>query len=109
MALPTAVLEVLLNFLYCDKAPQVYEDAKLARTMLVVADQMFIERLKEECECALASAMNLCNAAELLQFAATYNAIQLKLTCMQFISINLPAVIEARYANHFTCKFFTFN
>ncbi|KAF4517403.1 hypothetical protein B566_EDAN005012 [Ephemera danica] len=96
MALPIDVLEVLLGFLYTDEAPQVSEDPELARTMLVVADQMFIDRLKETCECALASTLTLRNAAELLQLAATYNAEQLKVCCMQYISINLSAFLEAR-------------
>ncbi|XP_065342837.1 inhibitor of Bruton tyrosine kinase [Cloeon dipterum] len=96
MALPTAVLDVLLDFLYYDEAPKVFSDAELARTMLVVADQMFIERLKEACECALVASLTLKNASELLQLAFTYNAAQLKLSCMQYISFNLPALIESR-------------
>ncbi|XP_059475096.1 inhibitor of Bruton tyrosine kinase isoform X2 [Neocloeon triangulifer] len=96
MALPTVVLDVLLDFLYSDEAPKVFGDAELARTMLVVADQMFVERLKEACECALVASLTLKNAAELLQLASTYNAAQLKLSCMQYISFNLPVFIESR-------------
>jgi hypothetical protein len=96
MALPLPVLEVLFDFLYSDEAPQVADDPELARTMLVVADQMFIDRLKEVCECALAATLTLRNAAELLQLAATYNSEQLKTCCMQYISINLSAFIESR-------------
>jgi len=96
MSLPRVVVEVVLDFVYCDEAPRVFADGELARAMLVVSDQMFIERLKEACECALAASLTLKNAAELLQLAFTYNANQLKNCCMQFISFNLPVFIESR-------------
>lgn len=41
--------------------------------------------------------VTLKNAAELLEFAALYNADQLKLSCLQFIGLNVAALLEARY------------
>jgi inhibitor of Bruton tyrosine kinase len=102
MALSTEMLDNLMDFIYLDEAPKVFLDTELAKSMLVVADQMLIGRLKEACECALAAAVTLKNAAELMQFAATYNAPQLKVCCMQFISFNLPAFIESKFVKtHF--------
>ena len=44
----------------------------------------------------LMCAVSLRNICELLEFADTYNATQLKTTCHQFITINLPALLESR-------------
>lgn len=99
MALSTEIVENLMEFVYCDEAPKVWADTELAKSLLVVADQMLVRRLKEACECALAAAVSLKNAAELMQLAATYNAPQLKACCMQFVSFNLPAFIESKFVH----------
>ncbi|KAG9493705.1 hypothetical protein GDO78_001529 [Eleutherodactylus coqui] len=40
--------------------------------------------------------LTLKNAAELLEFAVLYNADQLKVSCFQFIGLNMAALLEAR-------------
>lgn len=40
--------------------------------------------------------VTLKNAAELLEFATMYNAEQLKLSCLQFIVLNMAALLEAK-------------
>lgn len=45
---------------------------------------------------ALLSSVTLKNAAELLEFAAMYNADQLKLSCLQFIVFNMAALLESK-------------
>lgn len=40
--------------------------------------------------------VTLKNAAELLEFAAMYNAEQLKLSCLQFIVLNMAALLESK-------------
>lgn len=40
--------------------------------------------------------VTLKNAAMILEFAAMYNAEQLKLSCLQFIGLNMAALLEAR-------------
>jgi len=42
-------------------------------------------------------AVALRNVCELLEFADMYNATQLKTTCLQFITLNLPALLESRW------------
>lgn len=64
--------------------------------MLIVADQLFIGRLREMCEVVLANLITLRNCAELCQFAHTYNALQLKQCCIEFISLNLCSVLESK-------------
>ena len=44
----------------------------------------------------LLCAVTLRNVCELLEFADMYNATQLKTTCHQFITINLPSLLETR-------------
>ena len=41
-------------------------------------------------------AVTLKNAAELLEFSAMYNADQLKLSCLQFIALNIAALLESK-------------
>ncbi len=41
-------------------------------------------------------AVTLKNAAELLEFSTVYNADQLKLSCLQFMVLNMAALLESR-------------
>jgi inhibitor of Bruton tyrosine kinase len=90
------ILLPIINFLYTDECPEVDSSDSLdfICSMLVVADQLFISRLREMCEVALANLITLKNCAELCQFAHTYNATQLKQCCMEFIAINLCSILE---------------
>ncbi|XP_045150254.1 inhibitor of Bruton tyrosine kinase [Echinops telfairi] len=76
--------------------PPESQDVDFICNVLVVADQFLITRLKEICEVALTENLTLKNAAMLLEFAAMYNAEQLKLSCLQFIGLNMAALLEAR-------------
>ncbi|XP_046673434.1 inhibitor of Bruton tyrosine kinase isoform X1 [Homalodisca vitripennis] len=98
LPIPQTILREVLDFLYKDEAVTLIEsqDVDYISSVLVVADQLFITRLKQICEVALSGNISLRNAAYLLQLAITYNADQLKCCCMQFISLNLAAVLETR-------------
>ncbi|XP_076444948.1 inhibitor of Bruton tyrosine kinase-like [Babylonia areolata] len=98
LPIPGNTLQILLDFLYWDESPVVEgsEDLELLCNVLVVADQLLVQRLKEMCEMTLASLMTLRNAGELLEIATAYNADQLILACQQFIILNLPALLESR-------------
>lgn len=92
------ILLPAINFLYTDWCPEVEtsESIDFLTSMLVVADQLFITRLREMCETALADLLTLRNCAELCQFASLYNAPQLKQCCMEFICLNLCSILENR-------------
>lgn len=45
---------------------------------------------------AFLPSVTLKNAAELLEFAIMYNAEQLKLSCLQFIVLNMAALLESK-------------
>jgi hypothetical protein len=101
LPLPCAILETLLDFLYTDTAPTVLtsKDLEFLSNILVVADQLLVVQLKAAAEVALANSLTLRNIGEVLQLSGTYNAHQLKHCCFQYISLNLPAVLEARYVS----------
>ncbi|XP_073445780.1 inhibitor of Bruton tyrosine kinase isoform X2 [Dendrobates tinctorius] len=92
------VLQAILDYIYTDEAPAVKESANVEFicNVLVMADQLLIVRLKEICEVTLTERLTLKNAAELLELAALYNADQLKVSCFQFIGLNMAALLEAR-------------
>lgn len=98
MPVHSEVLQVILDYIYTDEAPAVNESAnmELICNVLVMADQLLIARLKEICEVTLTERLTLKNAAELLEFAALYRADQLKVSCFQFIGLNMAALLEAR-------------
>ncbi|XP_078255950.1 inhibitor of Bruton tyrosine kinase isoform X2 [Rhinoraja longicauda] len=98
MPIHSDILEVILDYIYTDEAPAVKDsqDVEFICNVLVVADQLLIGRLKEICEVVITEKLTLKNAAELLEFAAMYNAEQLKVSCLQFIGLNVPALLEIR-------------
>ncbi|KAG0711609.1 Inhibitor of Bruton tyrosine kinase [Chionoecetes opilio] len=96
MPLPTSILTIILDYLYEDDSPKLKQchDVEFLCNVLVVADQLLVTRLREKCERIIAGLLTLKNAAELLEFAASYNASGLKTTIMQFLCQNLVAVLE---------------
>ncbi|XP_077454563.1 inhibitor of Bruton tyrosine kinase isoform X2 [Stigmatopora argus] len=100
LKMPTTsdVLQAILEYIYTDDSPSTRESMNVAFVcnVLIVADQLLILRLKEICEVAITENLTLKNAAELLEFSAMYNAEQLKLSCLQFIVLNLGALLETK-------------
>ncbi|XP_043116835.1 inhibitor of Bruton tyrosine kinase isoform X2 [Puntigrus tetrazona] len=98
MPTTSEVLQAVLEYIYTDESPTVRESVSVefVCNVLVVADQLLISRLKEICEVAITENLTLKNAAELLEFATVYNADQLKLSCLQFIVLNMAALLESR-------------
>ncbi|XP_072317757.1 inhibitor of Bruton tyrosine kinase isoform X2 [Eucyclogobius newberryi] len=100
LEMPTSseTLQVILEYLYTDVCPTIKEslNVEFVCNVLVVADQLLITRLKEMCEVAITENLTLKNAAELLEFAAMYNADQLKLACLQFIVLNIGALLDSK-------------
>uniref|UniRef100_A0A803XZW9 Inhibitor of Bruton tyrosine kinase n=1 Tax=Meleagris gallopavo TaxID=9103 RepID=A0A803XZW9_MELGA len=98
MPMHSDILQIIVDYLYTDEALAIKDsqNVEFICNVLVVADQLLISRLKEICEVAIAEKLTLKNAAELLEFSAMYNADQLKLSCMQFIGLNMAALLETR-------------
>ncbi|KAJ6665824.1 hypothetical protein lerEdw1_001296 [Lerista edwardsae] len=92
------ILQVILDYIYTDEALAIKEsqNVEFVCNVLVVADQLLMSRLKEICEGVITEKLTLRNAAELLEFAAMYNAEQLKQSCSQFIVLNMAALLETR-------------
>ncbi|CAK1552996.1 unnamed protein product [Leptosia nina] len=96
------ILLPVINFLYTDLCPEIdrSDSIDFICSMLIVSDQLFIGRLREMCEVALANLVTMKNCAELCQFAHTYNAMQLKQYCMEYISLNIANILEIRALDH---------
>uniref|UniRef100_A0A672S8Z5 Inhibitor of Bruton tyrosine kinase n=1 Tax=Sinocyclocheilus grahami TaxID=75366 RepID=A0A672S8Z5_SINGR len=97
MPTTSEVLQAILEYIYTDESPTVRESVNVESVcnVLVVADQLLITRLKEICEVAITENLTLKNAAELLEFATVFNADQLKLSCLQFMVLNMTALLES--------------
>ncbi|KAF2882129.1 hypothetical protein ILUMI_24051 [Ignelater luminosus] len=94
---PHNVLNQLIEFLYTDNLPLLEnEDIDHVCNLLILADQLFVLRLKEICECTLSTFITLKNVVQMLSFSSLYNANQLKIYCMEFICANLAAILEVR-------------
>uniref|UniRef100_A0A3Q1KHK9 BTB domain-containing protein n=2 Tax=Anabas testudineus TaxID=64144 RepID=A0A3Q1KHK9_ANATE len=100
LEMPTSseILQVILEYIYTDESPTIKEslNVEFVCNVLVVADQLLITRLKEMCEVVITENLTLKNAAELLEFSTMYNAEQLKLSCLQFIVLNMSALLESK-------------
>lgn len=98
LSLPIAskVLDAILEFLYTDDVPKLKHsrDIEFICQVLVSADQLLATRLRQMCEATLGDMMTLKNVSDLLEVACMYNADQLKTLCVQFMCINLPAILE---------------
>uniref|UniRef100_A0A7N6FA14 BTB domain-containing protein n=1 Tax=Anabas testudineus TaxID=64144 RepID=A0A7N6FA14_ANATE len=101
LEMPTSseILQVILEYIYTDESPTIKEslNVEFVCNVLVVADQLLITRLKEMCEVVITENLTLKNAAELLEFSTMYNAEQLKLSCLQFIVLNMSALLESNF------------
>ncbi|XP_068586194.1 inhibitor of Bruton tyrosine kinase [Cebidichthys violaceus] len=100
LEMPTSseILQVILEYIYTDESHTIKEslNVEFVCNVLVVADQLLITRLKEMCEVVITENLTLKNGAELLEFATMYNAEQLKLSCLQFIVVNMAALLESK-------------
>eukprot|EP00090_Calanus_glacialis_P008375 TRINITY_DN16703_c0_g1_i1.p1 TRINITY_DN16703_c0_g1~~TRINITY_DN16703_c0_g1_i1.p1 ORF type:complete len:1265 (-),score=475.87 TRINITY_DN16703_c0_g1_i1:242-4036(-) len=98
LPLPAITVQTVVDYLYRDDSAQVNksEDIEFVCNILVVADQFLLSRLKQICECQLTKLFTLKNVAEILQFSFNYSAGQLQNSAMQFICLNLPALLENR-------------
>jgi len=96
LPLDAVIVQNVIDYLYTDDCSKVTktEDMELVCNVLVVADQFLLTRLKQICECQLTRMLSLKNVAEMLQFSVYYMSEQLQQSSMQFICLNLPALLE---------------
>ncbi|KAK6170183.1 hypothetical protein SNE40_018638 [Patella caerulea] len=101
LPIPGKVLQVLIDYIYTDDAAFMADclNVELLCNILVLADKLLIERLKELSEVAIVNSLNFWNVADLLKFSLIYNAHQLYLSCQQFICLNLPVFLESKLLN----------
>ena len=98
LPLPSTTVQTVLDYLYTDQSVKVEksEDLEFVCNILVVADQFLLNRLKQICESQLTRLLTLKNVTELFQFSVNFMAAQLEQSTMQFICLNLPAILESK-------------
>lgn len=90
-------MQYLLDYLYTDQVSTITtEDLEHIYSLLIIADEFLIPRLKEYCEYNLSTTITLKNVTQILTFANMYNAKQLGKCCMEFVCLNLAAMLELR-------------
>ncbi|KAL1502111.1 hypothetical protein ABEB36_007304 [Hypothenemus hampei] len=91
------VVEALLEFLYSDSLDR-FKDKDINQffQIIILADEFFVTRLKEQCEHILSNLLTIKNAVQLLTFADMYNAHNLKENCFEFIHQNITSFLEMR-------------
>ncbi|XP_063932773.1 inhibitor of Bruton tyrosine kinase [Zophobas morio] len=92
-----SIVEALLEYLYTDTLSYLNnkEQDHLFK-LIILADQLFITRLKEQCEYLLFHCLTLKNCVQFLTFANLYNAQKLKYCCLKFIVSNIAPLLEVR-------------
>lgn len=97
--IPVEYCEVLLDFLYNNSASRLlskkYTEAFITN-MIVVADQLFCDRLKDIFQINLLKRYTMKRTAECLELAFTYHCDLLKRSIFDFICANLREVLESR-------------
>ncbi|CAH0551472.1 unnamed protein product [Brassicogethes aeneus] len=93
---PKSTALALLEYIYTDNLSGL-ENKEMEHLfrVLILADQLFVIRLKEQCEWLLTNLLTLKNATQILPFAHMYNAQNLKLCCIKFIVGNLAPFLES--------------
>ncbi|KAJ3025943.1 UNVERIFIED_CONTAM: hypothetical protein HDU68_006442 [Siphonaria sp. JEL0065] len=100
------VMEIVLDWMYTDLnigyllrnlcRPTFLEYLGVLIDLLSVANELLLDRLKEQVCGLLSERVDLGNVIELLEVADTYDAKQLKSNCLMFLCWNLSSVIESR-------------
>jgi hypothetical protein len=86
---PEVVMDTVLSYLYTGKATDI---RKIAFQVLPIAEEYGIEGLQKMCEEALAETVTDKNVVDILIHAETYNALDLKKACMNYIVSNTQTV-----------------
>ena len=84
-------VEEMLQFIYTGEAPRLKE---MAHSLFVIADKYQLERLKKMCEGALWEKLDVQNAVDTLLLAITHDLVELKRSCIQFITTHISKVMK---------------
>ncbi|XP_050296908.1 inhibitor of Bruton tyrosine kinase [Anthonomus grandis grandis] len=105
MPFSKGVVEGLLEFLYTDTLDKLNEkDTDQLFKIIILADQFFVTRLKDQCENILSNLLTIKNAIQLLTFADAYHADSLKETCFDFIQKNMTSFLELKLLEDLECE-----
>ena len=85
------VVEAMLKFIYTGDVPKLKE---MAHDLFTIADKYQLQQLKKMCEGALLEELDVGNAADTLALAAMHNLVQLKKSCIRFITGHISEVMK---------------
>lgn len=93
-----AALDVLLDYIYTDECDKLNNaDVDTLTEVLFMTDQFLQDRLSTMAAEAMIRHICMRNVVEILMLSSSSNAYHLKEACMEYISINLPFMLENRY------------
>uniref|UniRef100_A0A6P7F2T9 Inhibitor of Bruton tyrosine kinase n=1 Tax=Diabrotica virgifera virgifera TaxID=50390 RepID=A0A6P7F2T9_DIAVI len=97
---PKNTVEALLEYLYTDSLSKLNAlEVDHLFNVVILADQLFVQRLKEQCELLLSDLLTMKNVIQVLSFADVYCANKLKYCCMMFIIANITPLLELKAFN----------
>ena len=88
------VFSEVLRFVYTGKVSSDDSLKNLARDILVAANKYQLDLLKKLCEAQLYSTLNDSNCFDLLVLGDLYQAVNLKMAALEFVSMNSASLIE---------------
>ena len=101
-------VEEMLQFIYTGEAPRLKE---MTHSLFVIADKYQLERLQKMCEGALWENLNVQNVVDTLLLAITHNLVELKRSCIRFITAHISKVMKTEGWENLkamnTCKILT--
>ena len=101
-------VEEMLQFIYTGEAPRLKE---MTHSLFVIADKYQLERLKKMCEQALWEKLDVQNAVDTLLLAITHDLVELKRSCIRFITTHVSKVMKTEGWENLkamnTCKILT--
>jgi hypothetical protein len=106
--IPKEIMDTIIRYIYVDEdGSSLFNEVEKDReeymmdfllSLLCEADALLLTRLKAITESALVRFIKLRSSSIIFEYADLYLADSLKKTCLQFISVNLPALLGSRYA-----------
>ncbi|XP_067951136.1 inhibitor of Bruton tyrosine kinase-like [Watersipora subatra] len=97
LPIPYDILYAVMLFVYTDDCLHLQGqniDIEFVVNVLVVADQLLLERLKEICEKLIISQLTIDNVTQVYQLSITYQTQQLRDAAMFMICLNMAEMLE---------------
>ncbi|KAF9171871.1 hypothetical protein BGX21_006761 [Mortierella sp. AD011] len=97
---------LVMKYIYTDCGPEMFDSAEkddmddliqLVINVLVIADELLMDRLKEICEKVLAEQVRAKTVATFLEISLMFAADSLKTTCIDYLCHNVEMMLDQRW------------